>query len=338
MTELALEMKDVHKRYPVPRRLRRILLHPFERCFKDAVKGISLAVPSGELITIMGPTGAGKTTLLKMIATLLLPTRGEVKVWGMPIGVKDTQVKERVGFVVSDERSFYWRLTGRENLEFFAALNGYFGARRDKCIDHALETVGLMDVAKERFTGYSSGMRQKMAIARGLLHDPDLLIMDEPTRSLDPADQVRVAKFVVDRLVNDLGRTVILATHDLALVDRLSQRVLMLRDGRIRDVGTKLELAERLGVRPAVKIDLSTSMDRCTKTLGRVPGVSSVEHLPSGSIRLALTPGTSSETLLHALIAADLTPRSFSPEDASWGRIAETVAAKEEEEEEEKEG
>ncbi len=327
MTAPALEVKEVEKKYPVPRKLRSLILHPFSGRFKTALRGVSLRVEPGELVTIMGPTGAGKTTLLKMVATLLLPTKGEVLVWGNRVGEEDSEVKRRVGFVVSDERSFYWRLTGRENLEFFAALQGFHGREKARRVQRSLEVVELQAEADERFTGYSAGMRQKLAIARGLLHDPDLLILDEPTRSLDPYDQVRFAAFAMERLAGEGSRTLVLATHDLALVERVATRVILLRKGRILGDGTREELALKTGVQDALRVrtDPGRSLPR------DLPGVERVQALGGGEFRLFLGEGAGIPALVAFLASREIPILSLHQEGRTWARIVEAAAASEEE-------
>ena len=325
----ALVMEDVCKSYPLPRKLGRVLLHPREKRWKEALRRVSFAVGTGEVFTVMGPTGAGKTTMLKMILALLVPDRGRVEVWGRPVTGMGREVKRRVGLVVSDERSFYWRLTGRENLEFFAAMHDLFGAARDREVARVLEQVGLADVQDERFTGYSAGMRQKLAIARGLLHDPDLLVMDEPTRSLDPAAQLRLARFITGRLAGELGRTVLVATHDLALVERIGRRVLLLQGGRVKALGDRQELARVLAVTPVLHLAFPAGPPPDDR-LQALPGVWATAALEGGERRLSLEPGAESGDLLQALIEGGMRPRSFRFEEVGWPRIVEQAFAGEE--------
>ena len=181
------------KRYPVFRGFRDLVLHPFDRRAVTALDGLDLEVGRGRVFCLLGPNGAGKTTLIKVLATLVLPDGGRASVAGHDVALEPGPAKRAVGYAVSDERSFYWRLTGRQNLEFFGALYGLGGPARDRRIGELLRLAGLEEAADLRFNGYSTGMRQMLAFARALLADAAILLVDEPTRSLDPqaADRVR---------------------------------------------------------------------------------------------------------------------------------------------------
>ncbi|UEC42610.1 MAG: hypothetical protein METHAR1v1_740008, partial [Methanothrix sp.] len=150
------------------------------------VAGVDLLIRKGEVFGILGPNGAGKTTLIKILCTLVLPTAGAAKVNGYDVVRESGRVRDSIGLVTTDERSFYWRLTGRQNLEFFASLHNFYSDDGREIVEELLEVVDLKDAADVRFLNYSAGMKQRMAIARGLLNDPAVLFMDEPTRSLDP--------------------------------------------------------------------------------------------------------------------------------------------------------
>src|SRR3990172_8165098 len=150
-----------------------------------ALKNVNLQIRHGEIVALLGPNGAGKTTLLKILSTLVLPTSGTAYVKGYEIVRCEDDVKKSIGLVTGEERSFYWRLTGRQNLEFFAAL---YGLRPDEAkprIDALLEQLDLSAAADNMFYSYSSGMKQKLALVRGLLCNPAVLFLDEPTKSVD---------------------------------------------------------------------------------------------------------------------------------------------------------
>ena len=206
-----------------------------------AVAGVDLEVREGELFGLLGPNGAGKTTLMKLLCTLILPTSGKATVFGHDVVRDEQKVKEMVGLVSAEERSFFWRLTGRENMEFFGALYRLSGARLRENIDELLDMVDLRDQADMRFQNYSTGMRQKLAIARGLLGQPRLLFVDEPTRSLDPLSARAVRRFLREKVVCS-GRTMVLATHHLGEAEELCDRLAIMHRGRVLACGTIPEL------------------------------------------------------------------------------------------------
>ncbi|MFQ5456910.1 MAG: ATP-binding cassette domain-containing protein [Myxococcota bacterium] len=178
----------------------------------SAVDGLDLTLPGGALLAIMGPNGAGKTTFLKLLATLLLPTRGRLEIQGLDATRSPAAVRTRVGLVTGDERSFYWRLSGRQNLSFFAALQGLGGRVARGRIEKLAQSLDLEDVMDAPVDTYSSGMRQRLAVARGLLHQPSLLLLDEPTRSLDPEAAATLRSLILN-LAREGGHSVVLVTH-----------------------------------------------------------------------------------------------------------------------------
>lgn len=207
-----------------------------------AVDRVNLQVKSGELFGLIGPNGAGKTTLVKMLCTLLWPTSGTALVSGYDIKKEENHVKASIGFVSGEERSFYWRLTGRENLRFFASLNDLFGRKGQKKIDKILERLELKEAADNMVYSYSSGMKQKLAIARGLLTNPSILFLDEPTRSIDPLTAKNLKRFIKEDLVKEEGRTVFLTSHRLEEVEELCDRFAILSKGKVSFCGTLAEL------------------------------------------------------------------------------------------------
>jgi ABC-2 type transport system ATP-binding protein len=211
-----------------------------------AVDAVSLQVREGELFGLLGPNGAGKTTLIKILCTLILPSKGRALVCGKDVVTEAVAVRPLIGLIDAQERSFFWRLSGRQNLQFFAALNGLRGTEAERRIGELLDLVGLSEHADRRFMNYSTGMRQRLAIARGLLSTPRVIFMDEPTRSLDPANARGVREFIRGTLVDKLGCTVLLVTHDLEEAEALCDRVAIMDHGQIIACGPVEQIKERI--------------------------------------------------------------------------------------------
>jgi len=209
-----------------------------------ALREIDLTVRPGEILGLLGTNGAGKTTLLKILATPILPTAGRVTVDGHDVTRDASSVKAMIGLVAGDERSFYWRLTGRQNLEFFAAFQGLSRDAARGRIGELAERLGL-EALDRRFGVYSTGMRHRLAIARALLHHPRILLFDEPTRSLDPLAAGALRRLIRETLVRELGCTVVLATHNLEEAEELAGRIAVLHQGRLLGCGTVGELREQ---------------------------------------------------------------------------------------------
>ncbi len=241
MNSWAIETTGLKKIFYPPRSLRRPFRRP--RPIK-AVTGVDLQVKRGELFGLVGPNGAGKTTLIKLLCTLIVPTAGTARVMNLELA-QETEIKRTVGLVVSDERSFYWRLSARQNLEFFATMVGLDSSRSPQRVAQVLEAVDLSSVADRRFSNFSTGMRQRLSIARGLLHRPQLLFMDEPTRSLDP-NATRHLHKLVRALVEQEGMTVLLTTHNLTEAETLCDRVAVMHHGRIQACARPDQLRRQL--------------------------------------------------------------------------------------------
>ena len=238
-----------------------------------AIDRVSLAIERGEIFGLLGPNGSGKTTLIKMLCTLLLPTAGTARVCGYDTVRDGIEVKRRIGLVASDERSFYWRLTGRQNLNFFGALYGLSGRDLRRRVEEVLATLDLTALADVRFNEYSTGMKQKLAIARGALHRPQILFMDEPTRGLDPIASQGLLSLIRPRLVDAWGCTVILATHILREAEILCNRIAILKTGRILVSQTIDELRHRFQDREEHVIRVANLDDRSLSDLARIPGL-----------------------------------------------------------------
>ena len=201
-----------------------------------AVDGVNLAVQAGSVLAILGPNGAGKTTLLRILAGLVLPSGGDAHICGLDVVKGETLAKGMIGVSLGDDRSLYARLSGRRNLEFSAALHGLSQDEAKKRID---EIGNLLEIPLDQSVqASSSGIRQRILIARALLHDPAVLLLDEPTKSLDPASAQSLRGFIRERLARHLGKTVVIATHNLAEAESLGHEIAIMKRGRIRGCGT----------------------------------------------------------------------------------------------------
>jgi ABC-2 type transport system ATP-binding protein len=212
---------------------------------RPVLRKINLEVRRGELLGLLGPNGAGKTTLLKMMATLTLPDAGTIEVDGIDIKKDPLLVRSRIGLCGSDDRSFYFRLTARENLTFFGALAGLRGRRLQRRIEETLKEVSLRAVIDRRFGEFSSGMRQRMMVARALLADPEIVFFDEPTRAIDPLHADELRKMIRNDLVDARGKTVVLATNVLEEAWAICDRVAVVSNGTIAAVAPPNELRSR---------------------------------------------------------------------------------------------
>ncbi|MHB8585045.1 MAG: ABC transporter ATP-binding protein [Thermoplasmatota archaeon] len=247
MAEPALLTRNIRKTFDPPRRtLRETLRRAPSLPPKVALDGVNLEVRQGELFGLLGPNGAGKTTLVKILATLLLPTSGEAYVDGFDVRTDSDAIRQKLGVVLGGERALYWRLTGRENLWYFAQLYNIPSNVAKAKAANVLEIVGLSDRADDRVENYSKGMKQRLHIARGLLTDPQILLLDEPTIGLDP-HAARTLRELIRALVREQGRTVVLTTHYMYEADELSDRIAILHRGKVVALGTPQDLKRDYG-------------------------------------------------------------------------------------------
>ncbi|MDI6830581.1 MAG: ABC transporter ATP-binding protein [Actinomycetota bacterium] len=242
----ALVVDDVVKDYPRPSRGARSFFLPSWRQGKiRALDGVSFGVRPGSVFGLLGTNGAGKTTLIKIVYGLLYPTSGSARVLGMDPLRQGRVARSRMGMVLSEERSFYWRLSGRRNLEFFAALHGMDPSSAARRIDELAGILDMREYLDVPFSDYSAGMRQKAAVARALLHDPQVLLMDEPTRSLSPDAAYPLQDFIRGELVAARDKTVLLATQDMGEAERLCDEAAILHRGRLLFLGSLEGLLRR---------------------------------------------------------------------------------------------
>jgi ABC-2 type transport system ATP-binding protein len=210
-----------------------------------AVENISFNVKKGELFGLLGPNGAGKTTTVKMLSTLLLPTSGSISILGMDILKNTHDIRKRIGFTFGGARGLYGRLTARDNLRYFAELYAMEPSLTRKRIEELLELVGLSARADDRVETYSSGMQQRLHLARALLHDPELLFLDEPTVGIDPVG-ARELRATVKNLISE-GKTILLTTHYMAEAEELCDRIAIINHGNVVASGTPASLKKRIG-------------------------------------------------------------------------------------------
>src|SRR5579863_8265521 len=205
---------------------------------KQALKGVTFEVAAGEALGVLGPNGAGKTTLLEILSTLLLPTSGHASIAGNDVVRQASAVQRVLGYCPSGADNFYPRLSGAENLEFFGVLHDLTPRQARERARQVLDLAGLDGAAGAAFQRYSDGMKQRLALARALLGDPHVLLLDEPTRGLDPVFQSEIRKFLRRTLFDRFGKAVLLVTHSLAEAEEIADRLVILHEGHIVASGT----------------------------------------------------------------------------------------------------
>jgi ABC-2 type transport system ATP-binding protein len=240
----------------------------------EAVRGISFEVADGELFGLLGPNGAGKTTTIKMLITLLLPTSGKARVLGHDVVDEPREVRKKIGYVFGGDRGLYERLSALDNLRYFAELYGVSGKAQRARIDEVLELVDLKGREHERVEGYSRGMRQRLHIARGILHDPQVLFLDEPTIGVDPVG-ARELRTLISNLVT-AGKTVLLTTHYMFEADTLCDRIAVIAKGLIVGQGTPAELKRGVAEGRVTEIEVFGIEDAAVERLRVLEGVTAV--------------------------------------------------------------
>jgi len=240
----------------------------------EAVRGVSFEIGEGELFGLLGPNGAGKTTTIKMLITLLLPTSGHARVLGRDVVEDAHWVRKQIGYVFGGDRGLYERLSAYDNLRYFAELYAVDPHRQRARITELLELVGLEGREKERVEGYSRGMRQRLHIARGLLHDPSVVFLDEPTIGVDPVG-ARELRSMIGGL-KAAGKTVLLTTHYMFEADALCDRIAVVARGKIVAEGTPRDLKQIVTDGVVVEIEVYGIEDAAVESLRGIEGVTSV--------------------------------------------------------------
>ncbi|HLF26100.1 MAG TPA: ABC transporter ATP-binding protein [Anaerolineae bacterium] len=251
-----------------------------------AVRDVSFGVEPGELFGLFGSNGAGKSTLVRMLSTLLAPTSGAASVNGFDIMRDELRVRASLGLVASDERSFYGRLTCRQNLSFYAALQNVPRAHVKRRVEGVLDLFDLLPKADAPFQSLSTGQRQRLNLARALVHDPPILFLDEPTKSMDVQTSDFVKALIKEELVARQRKTIVFISHELYEMDNFCDRVAILAGGELRAIGAPAELRARLPRRAIYRIEVEGDAERIAS---RWRALSKVETVAEVSRGLALT-------------------------------------------------
>jgi ABC-2 type transport system ATP-binding protein len=226
----AIELHNISKTFTERNWKTFLFRKPFQTL---ALDNISLTVEKGEIMGLLGPNGAGKTTLIKILSTLVTPDSGNGTISGLSLTTQSLAIRNTIGMVSTNDRTFYWRLTGRENLDFFATLYNLHSSSKKNRIDKVLQLTDMVDKADSRFMSYSSGQKQRLSIARALLAEPEVLLMDEATTSLDPIATRKLLIFTKEILAKQEQKTIIWCTHNLHEAEDICDRVTILHRGKI---------------------------------------------------------------------------------------------------------
>jgi ABC-2 type transport system ATP-binding protein len=268
----------------------------------EAVRGVSFEIQEGELFGLLGPNGAGKTTTIKMLITLLIPTEGTARVLGYDV-VKDArEVRKRIGYVFGGERGVYERLSGYDNLRYFAELYGVPPKTIRPRIESLLELVGLKGREQERAEGYSRGMKQRLHIARGLLHDPPVVFLDEPTIGLDPVG-ARELRATIASLA-EAGKTILLTTHYMFEADALCDRIAVINRGQIVAHGTPAELKRGVAEGTVVEVEVFGIPDGTTERIRELGGVMAVSVEEREQAQVLIVQTHADVELTHSILGA----------------------------------
>jgi ABC-2 type transport system ATP-binding protein len=275
MTELAVEAKQLVKKFPArpetgdktpngepaspPKRRSWPFAKKEPKAMFTAVDGVDLQIERGEIFGLLGPNGAGKSTTIRMLCTLLEPTSGTAHVNGFDIVKQANEVRRSLGTLLAGERSIYWKLTGRENLEYFAALYHITATSARQRVDELIERMELKERANELVEKYSTGMRQRVAIAKALLARPPILLLDEPTLGLDPQAARRLRELIAE--LKQEGHTILLTTHYMEEADLLSDRIGIIDQGKIIALDTPEALKQRIDQKEVIRLEVSGWQD-----------------------------------------------------------------------------
>jgi ABC-2 type transport system ATP-binding protein len=267
----------------------------------EAVRGVTFEIAEGELYGLLGPNGAGKTTTIKMLITLLLPTSGSARVLGHDVVTDARWVRKHIGYVFGGDRGLYERLSALDNLRYFAELYAVEPRGQRARIDELLELVGLKGREKERVEGFSRGMRQRLHIARGLLHDPPVVFLDEPTIGVDPVGARELRATIAS--LTQAGKTVLLTTHYMFEADALCDRIGVIAKGEIVAQGTPRELKAGVADGSVVEVEVFGIEDDALESVRGLDGVRTAtveDHDQKQLLVVQTAPGVE---LTHAILS-----------------------------------
>ena len=267
-----------------------------------ALTDVSFSVEPGELFGLLGPNGAGKTTSIKILTTLLLPTSGRARVLGFDPASEPQRVRPQIGYVFGGDRGLYDRLSARDNLSYFADVYRVPAREKQRRIDELLDVVGLRGRERERVETFSRGMKQRLHIARGLLHDPPVLFLDEPTIGLDPVGARELRETGAG--LQSAGKTILLTTHYMYEADELCGRVAVITDGRIVAEGTPASLKRGIADRTVIEIEATGVEEPLVSRLREMEGVTSVVVEEQEETQLVLVQSSLGAQLVQPLIGA----------------------------------
>lgn len=264
MKHAALSLENVEKYFPAAVSGWRAFVQPVSSLTVPALRGISFDVQQGEVLALVGANGAGKSTLLRILTTLLIPTHGRAEVCGFDVSREPAKVRLQIGFHTGGDACFYARLTARENLVLFAGLNNLSGTEASRRLAELTGPFGLGELLDRQVRTLSTGNVHRLGLTRAMLHRPSVLVLDEPTRSLDPLAAAEFRRFLREEIVGGRGTTLIFASHTLAEVEQLAGRIAVLDAGRLLACDT---LA---GLRAATGADtLEESLEALTRRAER---------------------------------------------------------------------
>ncbi|MBN2312600.1 MAG: ABC transporter ATP-binding protein [Sedimentisphaerales bacterium] len=276
-----------------------------------AVDNLNLTIKAGDIFGFIGPNGAGKTTTMRILVTLLEPTRGQALVDGLDVCKQGKEVRKRVGYM-PDFMGVYDDLKVFEYLEFFAAAFGIERSKRKSIVDGVLELTDLQSKQAATVDSLSRGMQQRLGLARVLIHDPKVLVLDEPASGLDPRARIEIRELL--RELKRMGKTIMISSHILSELEEICDHVGIIEHGQLVFSGTIEEIRPRLGIHSKVRVRVATNQEKAVELLSALPQVNQVQAL-GDDIAVSFNEGQDGDGIIaRTLVKADLDVISIQPE------------------------